>query len=308
MTLRVRGWIALALTSVLASCATRGKTGGDGAREHSGAGGAVTLAGSAATSACDSGARVASGTSEHTLESGGVQRRLLVRVPAQRGSAALPLVFNLHGSGGSPEGQLAESGLAGFADARGFVLVAPEGVGNRWNVPPDPSKPDDVRFIADALELVAGLVCVDRRRVFATGFSGGARMSSQLACDLSSRIAAVAAIGGVRFPGPCSDARPFPIIAFHGTGDDVNPYDGGGQPYWQTGVEPAIEGWARHNACGARRQALVAEGVDLIDYASCTDVVLYRIAGFGHRWPGSITAEASTNELLWSFFEQHPLP
>jgi polyhydroxybutyrate depolymerase len=286
----------------LMSCATSSKSTSGSERQEAAP---VTNVGSA----CGSRARIAAGQSEHTLESSGVRRRLLVHLPAgHEADAALPLVFNLHGSGGTPEGQLAESGLARVADAQGFVLVLPEGVGQRWNVPPDPTKPDDVRFMADALEHVDTLVCVDRQRVFATGFSGGARMSSQLACDLSARIAAVVAVGGVRFPGPCSGSRAFPLLAFHGTGDDVNPYDGGGQPYWQTGVEPAIEGWARHNACGARSEEAVADGVTRIGFAGCTEVALFRIAGFGHRWPGAISAEASANDLLWSFFERHPLP
>jgi polyhydroxybutyrate depolymerase len=132
-------------------------------------------------------------------------------------------------------------------------------------------------------------------------------MSSQLACDLSSRIAAVAAVGGVRFPGPCAEARPFPILAFHGTADDVNPYDGGGQVFWQTGVEAAIDGWAQHNACGARSEERVAEGIDRIGYSGCVEVALYRIEGFQHEWPGAITDELRADDLIWSFFERHPM-
>jgi polyhydroxybutyrate depolymerase len=271
--------------------------------------GAASAGGSSTGAACSPGTRIAAGQSEHTLESGGVSRRLVVHLPAgHEASEALPVVFTLHGSGGTPEAQLMDTGLVPVADAKGFVLVAPAGLDNFWNVPPDPNAADDVRFISDAIDLVASLVCVDRQRVFVTGFSGGARMSSQLACDLSSRIAAVAAIGGVRFPGPCSQARPFPILAFHGTGDDVNPYDGGGRPEWQTSVESAVDGWAQHNSCGARSEQEVAPGIDRLSYASCTEVALYRIAGFGHSWPGAITSEASANDLIWSFFERHPLP
>jgi polyhydroxybutyrate depolymerase len=145
-------------------------------------------------------------------------------------------------------------------------------------------------------------------------------MVSQLGCDLSDRIAAIAAVGGIRFPGPCSAARAFPIVAFHGTGDEVNPYDGGGQPYWGTGVEPAIIGWAQHNACHTRSDAQFSPSVLEISHggADCgNEVVLYRIDGFGHSWPGvlgSVAAggsgaarEVTANQLLWRFFERHPL-
>ena len=260
------------------------------------------------SSACGSAAIIASGLSERTIESGGVTRRLLVYVPAGHADDdALPLVFNFHGSGLTPEIQLNMSGLVPVADAEGFVIVAPAGLEQTWNVPPDPAEPDDVQMVADALDELESLVCLDRNRVFAAGFSGGGRMSSQLACDLSSRIAAVVAVGGVRFPGPCSDARPFPILAFHGTADAVNPYDGGGQAFWQTGVEDAIAGWAQHNECAARSVERVADGIDRIGYAGCVEVALYRIEGFDHDWPRAIGDDASADELIWSFFQRHPL-
>jgi polyhydroxybutyrate depolymerase len=198
---------------------------------------------------------VAPGRSAHESRSGELTRRWLLYVPRPvEAGEPLPLVFNLHGSGSTPEEQLALSGLEEVAERETFVLVAAAAAGadQRWNVPPDPSKPDDVRFISELIDHVAALTPIDRTRVYATGFSGGGRMASQLGCDLSERVAAIAAIGGIRFPGPCAQARPMPILAFHGTGDDVNPYEGGGQPYWGTGVEPAIQGWAEHNRCPER--------------------------------------------------------
>jgi polyhydroxybutyrate depolymerase len=273
-----------------------------------------------AAGACGIASPAPTGRSEQAIDSGGLSRRSLLYVPRSAGSAARPLVFSLHGSGGSPEDQLELSGLEALAEEHGFVLLAPEGVDHRWNVPVDPAKPDDVRFIADAIERAGALACIDRQRVYATGFSGGGRMVSQLACDLSDRIAAIAAVGGLRFPGPCSAARPFPIVAFHGTADAVNPYDGGGQPYWGTGVEPALLGWAQHNSCDARSDAPFSPAVLEISYggASCgNEVVLYRIDGFGHSWPGSLgtapaagsaaPSDVTANQVLWSFFERHPL-
>jgi len=267
------------------------------------------------------------GLSEHAIDSGGIRRRFLVHRPsAASASSALPLVFTLHGSGGTPEDQLALSGLPQLAEEKHFLLVAPEGVEQRWNVPPDPAKADDVRFIADLIDALTELACVDTARVFSSGFSGGGRMSSQLACDLSGRVAAVAAIGGIRFPGPCAQARPFPVIAFHGTADTVNPYAGGGQPYWGTGVDDAIQGWAAHNGCSTPSSTAFAPQLEQIAYAGagCTDVVLYRILDLGHTWPGvlgpgsapdpalpsggSAPPEPITaNALLWNFFEKHPL-
>ena len=273
-----------------------------------------TNGGAGAGSVCNGSTQLPSGVSEQRLTSGGVERRFLVYLPAgSDGRAALPLVLEFHGSGGTPEGQLTTSQLSAVADAERFAIVAPQAVGARWNVPPDAAKADDVRFVGEMLDAVERQVCIDRQRVYATGFSGGGRMSSQLACDLSERVAAIAAVGGLRFPGPCERARSMPVAAFHGTADTINPYDGGGQPYWGTSVESAFDGWGRHNGCGPRRESRVGASVVQLSYAGsgCADVVLYRIEGFDHSWPGAIYSDrerGTANDLIWSFFTAHPLP
>ena len=105
--------------------------------------------------------------------------------------------------------------------------------------------------------------CIDRNRVFATGFSGGARMASQLACDASKIFAAVAPVSGLRFPSPCPSTRAVPVAAFHGTADPVDPYAGHGQKYWTYSVPVAAGRWAVHNRCSkSAANSLPATGVD----------------------------------------------
>jgi polyhydroxybutyrate depolymerase len=216
---------------------------------------------------------------------------------------------------------MALSDLWTLSEHRGFLLAAAEAIDHRWNVPPEDTRASDVQFVSDLIDAVAREACVDTARFYATGFSGGGRMASQLACDLAPRVAAIGAIGGIRFPEPCAATRPVPVVAFHGTADDVNPYDGGGEPYWGTGVDDAINEWARHNGCTRKvnESALGLRRV-LLSGDSCTDVVLYPIEGMGHTWPSGITFDpawarlpgsiegTNANEVLWSFFEQHPLP
>lgn len=135
------------------------------------------------------------------------ERTYLLHVPASYdGRTPLPVVLDLHGSGVSPEVELAISGLDRASERRGFVVVLPVG-GARladgritWNVPRDPSAPDDVAFVAQVLDAVEERLCVDAARVYATGFSGGARMASELACALPERLAAIGAVAGIRPP------------------------------------------------------------------------------------------------------------
>jgi polyhydroxybutyrate depolymerase len=306
-----RSLLGLALLGVLACASDRRLPG---ASESPRAAAAAAPTSSAAAETCASDTALQAGISEHSLTSSGVSRRFLVYLPqAYDRRRALPVVFNLHGSGGTPEGQLDTSRLPALADEKRFVVVAPAALDGRWNVPPEPSKVDDVRFMSDTLDALGRMLCVDTRRVYATGFSGGGRMSSQLACDLSDRIAAIAAVGGVRFPGPCSTARSMPVLAFHGTADDVNPYAGGGQPYWGTGVENAIDGWGNHNGCAPRQDTPLAPSLTKLGYGGdgCAEVVLYRIDGLAHSWPGVLDptrADGTANDILWRFFQDHPLP
>jgi len=315
-----RAWGALAAAVVVAAGACAGERRAPGEPERTrpeATGSAAPAAPAPATAPLSAGCGAATdlpGMSEQQLTSGGRERRYVARLPVgYDGRAPLPLVIELHGSGGTPAGQLGTSQLSVLADAQRFAIVAPQALDGRWNVPPDPGKADDVRFIADLLDATERRLCVERRRVFATGFSGGGRMSSQLACDLSERVAAVAPVGGLRFPGPCERARSVPVIAFHGTADTVNPYDGGGQPYWGTSVEAAFDGWGRHNGCGLRQESQVAPAVARLAYDGngCGEVVLYRIDGFDHSWPGAIYSGregGSANDLIWAFLSERPLP
>ena len=185
--------------------------------------------------------------------------------------------------------------------------------------------PNDVTFIEKLVGSLEQRYCIDKNRVFATGFSGGARMASQLGCDASATFAAVAPVSGLRFPTPCPSTRAVPVVSFHGTADPVDPYTGHGQKYWTYSVPVAAGRWAVHNGCSKSvANATPSSGVQLTTYAPCADgatVELYSIVGEGHEWPGGphlprrITrvlgpqsTAISANDVMWSFFLAHPLP
>jgi poly(3-hydroxybutyrate) depolymerase len=114
----------------------------------------------------------------------------------------------------------------------GFIVVLPEAVtefargGTTWNIPFE-NGVDDVAFVTNVLDAVGSAFCVDQSRIYAIGYSGGARLASQLACQIPDRIAAIGAVGGLRHPhdreGECRRAeRTVPIIAFHSVDDPIN--------------------------------------------------------------------------------------
>jgi polyhydroxybutyrate depolymerase len=330
--LRLTSLASLGLAAlVLASC---GGNGGSGARAI---GSTTPLPAATTPSGC--GAKPpASGS--YTVELGKRTRTFVLHVPSGYNDAtAIALVFNLHGSGATALDQEAFSGMDATADAEDFVVAYPQGLiaedsGFDWNVPGEPlvggttvptGSADDVTFLTSLVKVLEQHLCVDHRDVYATGFSGGARMTSQLACDASSVFAAVAPVSGLRHPTPCPAARPVPVVAFHGTSDPVDPFTGDGEAYWTYSVPEAASLWSRQDECSTHTTApFVTLDVTLTTYGRCrggADVQLYAISGEGHEWPGGPKVPASlsavlgpqsnaidANSTMWTFFKAHPLP
>ena len=297
---------------------------------------AGTLPAAAGTSGC--GHHEPSGSLEYTLTVSGRRRTVIVHIPSgYTGSARMPLVLNLHGSASTALAQEKFSGMDATADADHFIVaypqaVIPDGAGYDWNIPGEPmvngklppaGSPSDVAFLTDFVRDLAGRYCVALNRVYATGVSGGGRMASQLACDASSVIAAIAPVAGLRYPSPCPAARPVPVIAFHGTADLIDPFDGHGAAYWTYSVPVAAQWWARHDHCAPAAAVSSGRGYRLTRYAGCTGgaaVELYAITGEGHEWPGgphmpsvitNVLGPQSNavhaNKLMWAFFAAHPM-
>lgn len=272
------------------------------------------------------------------------KRAINIYVPAVLSGKRQALIFDLHGSGSNGEQQAINSRLRAIADREGFILANPDGdavIAGRqnafaWNIPgvslmngaavPDGTA-DDLVFIRDTIDQLVAAKCVDRRRVYSTGFSGGARMSSYLGCALADRIAAIAPVAGLRAGLPsrdnptvpdtasCQPTRPMPIISFHNKADPVNPYGPGGTPYWQYSVPTALERWVALDRCKMEpMQSVVSDKVTRLHYGNCSkqaEITLYLtdapvIDGGGHVWPRAHGVDASN--LIAAFFKQHRLP
>ena len=245
------------------------------------------------------------------LSSGGRQRTYRLFTPRDVGGRTrLPLVLDLHGSGGTSADQAQTSRFEMLAAREGFAVATLQADGSWWNVPITNQRADDTAYVSDVIDHVGARACIDVERVYATGFSGGARMSSLLACRLNSRIAAIAAMAGLRWPGPC-EGRAVPVLAFHGLADMQNPYAGhapGRGAEWLESVPDALAGWARHNKCDPAAIMDDPPGpLSTMRYQGCengADVRLIRIDGFGHDWA---RREIDATGEMWQFFKGHTL-
>jgi polyhydroxybutyrate depolymerase len=269
--------------------------------------------------------------SNGSIISAGVKRDYVLYVPPsyQQGKPA-PLVISLHGAGLWGAGQQTISQWNGIADREGFIVVYPSGFkdgGPRiWHVEPSPRLAQDIRFIAELIDTLAAHYTIDRSRIYANGLSNGGGMSFVLSCTLSDRIAAVGLVAAAQtLPWQwCSDRRPVPMIAFHGTADMQVPYKGGSS--WVSArafpdVKTWAANWARRNRCALiPADSVVAADVRRTEYTGCADdaaVVLYTILGGGHTWPGGkalpewfvgrTSNSVDATSVMWQFFQQHPL-
>ncbi|MGQ0804610.1 MAG: alpha/beta hydrolase family esterase [Actinomycetota bacterium] len=298
---------------------------------------ALLIAGAPAASAkpkpdpsagCDQEPR-APGVTTETLTTADGAREYRLAIPADyTGKKPLPLVLNFHGLGSNADQQAVYSELEEQGPARNYIVITPQGqtlAGFRlWNVLPELAAPDDVGFTGAIIDTAAATLCIDTRRVYATGMSNGGGMSAYLGCNLAERLAAIAPVAGVNLEfGPCTSEERVPVIAFHGQQDAIVPYFGGPlgilllQDRPLPAVEIAVAEWAERDGCKpAPKTKSVSEHVQLFDYSGCdgkTDVQLYSVSDGGHTWPGSIpvgplgetTTEIDATDLLLDFFDKH---
>ena len=244
-----------------------------------------------------------------STKSGNQPRQYLLYIPeGYDAKTDLPLVFLFHGSGGTPKMSLEVTDWSKVANKKKFIIAAPEGIypymGMRggqksWNADLDPQGVNDVEFVKDLIREISSKVLIDKKRMYATGFSAGARMSSRLGCELSNVIAAIGPFAGLQCAMNCAPTHSVSVIAFNGTADMTSPY---------ALAENSVSCWAEKNGCNKTPTTRkISEDVTQISYGGCKDnaeAVFFSINGVGHTWPKDINA----SNLIWSFFEAHPLP
>ncbi len=269
--------------------------------------------------------------SNGTIVSSGVAREYLLHVPKRYDPAKpTPLVISMHGGGMWPAGQMETSQWNLVAERHGFIVVYPSGItgdGPRhWRAGTGPGLMRDVKFISELIDKLAASYNIDPARIYADGLSNGGGMAFVLSCTLSDRIAAVGLVASAQFlPWSwCTDSRPVPMIAVHGTADPETPYQGGRTwvaPVTFPSIPAWTANWARRNRCATIPvESMVAPDVTRLEYPNCADdaaVVLYTVKGGGHSWPGgapppewlvgttSNSIDASTE--MWAFYREHPL-
>lgn len=281
-----------------------------------------------------------------TLDVDGTERWYLLTTPEDHdGETPLPLVVDFHGLAEGAEIHAGMTNYTALAQEEGFVTVFPHGTGEpvRWNPQVDEANTDH-DFTSRLLDTLEADLCIDTSRVYATGLSNGAMMSSSVACAFDDRFAAIAPISGVLDPEGCAIDRPVPVLAIHGTADPILGFNGGvgaipgilGDENAPTTTAPPVDlggegypatvaAWADRNGCDPEPTDTTLEGIDdeiihrVYDCPAGADVEFYIVVDGGHSWPGSefsegigdivgyTTFDIDATALGWEFFQRFQL-
>lgn len=162
-------------------------------------------------------------------------------------------------------------------------------------------------------------------------------MSHRVGAELSSKIAAIAPVGGPLMLPSIRPSRPVSVMHFHGTTDDLAPFEGGRgkgtsnvpaflRPTFRS-VQYTIDKWVAANKCkpvpettalpNRSDDGMTCEMTRYVDGKDGSEVVLVAIKNGGHTWPGQpplaemlgrSTRDISANDMMWDFFKRHSLP
>lgn len=284
--------------------------------------------------------------SSHSLVHNGEERTYHVRLPQDfRANKRHPLALVLHGGSGRGvdfDRVMTSGTLHAAAEARDVVLVFPEGINKQWNdgrteIFRGDEPHDDVGFISVLIDTLIEDYGVDASRVYATGISNGGFMSVRLAMELSNKLAAVVPVTA-QVSQAIADRQPthpISVMFVNGTDDPLVPYEGGHVRLFRVGrsrgevlsTELSTRLFREHNNCVTTPVEEQLEDYDPDDgttvqvriYGDCdagTEVVLIKVNGGGHTWPGGnqylrpkriglVSRDIDASELILDFLLSH---
>jgi polyhydroxybutyrate depolymerase len=253
-------------------------------------------------------------------------------------SHPMPLVLVFHGDDGSGRSIADVTRFNELAQKAGFIAVYPNGIDSSWNLRGSHRSAltniDDVSFVSALLDRIEQTRSIDTQRIYATGFSRGAILVQDLACELPDRIAAFASVAGslpYRIQPQCQPNTPISMLMINGTNDLAVHYQGDVKE--QHGalipIPDAIDFWRSHDQCTSSDRVKELPDpapsdrfkVKVSRYSGCRDgseIMLMAVVDGGHLWPGGASQDASINqfnaqlgfnatETIWNFFQRHSL-
>ncbi len=255
-----------------------------------------------------------------------IQREFYLHIPNSL-PVSSPIVYVLHGWGGSGGSIMSNSAFNILSDQHDFAVCYPTGlIGSSGMTEWDIGGFSDIDFIKALNDSLYNEYQFDLNKVFATGFSYGAEMCYHLAnCQTTNMFAAIAPLAGGMWdfinngwPIICSPSVNISVFVLNGTNDNEFNYNGGYYPGVgdYLSVDSTVSFWVDYNSCilsnnynlpDINNDNFFTEVTKYTNVNAGNQVWLYKVNNGFHEWfdvaPwGSDDFWAS--EEIWNFFSQ----
>jgi polyhydroxybutyrate depolymerase len=193
----------------------------------------------------------------------------------------MSLILAFHGSGGTSAAARTTFDLEGAAGGKAIIIypqALPNAEGeNRW----DATNKDgvDFKFVDDMIARTEANFCIDRDRIFATGFSLGARFTSNLGCWRGDVLRAIAPVA------PGGDDGSIPLTGCVG---EVGIWEGLGNlddSLHTVGATRVRDYYSTVNGCAATRTPTTPTGCERYDGCRAEVPAVWCTYNLAHKWP-----------------------
>lgn len=230
-----------------------------------------------------------------TVTVAGKERQYLVQLPPDYDpSRRYPVLFGLHGAGGSGPSYVNAFPLRALWQDRA-ILVFPSALfyevdgRTTWRFPTD----ENLAFFDAMVAELDTKLCVDRARIFASGFSSGGFFSNTLGCRRGDVVRAIVPVaGGDRdFNDAC--AGHVAVLVISSPLDSSDPTGGpAGISHHERGIR-ARDYFRERNGCSDVFEPMGPSGCGQYKDCRAGAEVSYCEHGLGHAWPSELHATAS---------------
>ena len=262
---------------------------------------------------------------------GNLLRYYYIHLPHPEAQGASSVLFNLHGYGSNALAQMQYGDFRSLANTKenNFILIHPQGAplntaltsseshwnSGGWTIG---STVDDVDFINTIIRFISQKYNINQDRIYSTGMSNGGFMSYHLACNLSSKIAAVASVTGsmsVQTYDDCNPSHSTSVLQVHGTLDGTVPLNGNSALGMES-IYDVIEFWRSFNSCIIEPIINITDYFDLgysvehQTFNNCLNnnqVELYIVDGMWHTWPREDNFGISASNIIWNFINTYDI-
>jgi polyhydroxybutyrate depolymerase len=281
-------------------------------------------------------------TINETLLVNGMVRKALVHLPPYYTvEDKRPLVVVLHGARLSGWIAEAATGFDKIANQENFIVTYPDALHQQWDDGRSPTDTpsygvDDVGFISQLIDYIDWKYHIKKDEVYVVGFSSGGMLTQKFGLEQTEKVTAIAEVAA-SLPIPQMElqkkpSRPLSVLMINGTNDPAFPWAGGMTRIVRVRVGAVAPIMATYqywiNANGGpgssppRQEVMqknkIGTSVNLLNTrtANGSCIMLYRINGGGHTWPGSEvplyyipflgrqSRALNASELIWEFFKR----